>query len=250
MKQVLESTLKNIFGRVGLSIAWKETAERNAFPKAIDMQQRLIAGLTDKPVILDVGAHEGRVSLEYLKTFPGASIYALEPAPEAFGLLQQNTATQPQIKSFQLGLSDKSGSEKFYVNDFDMTSSLFLTSLTDDKVWEKQLYHTRQEIKADFLTLDDFLQQQKLESIDLMKLDVQGAEHLVLEGGRTAISQGKIKYLFMEVMTIESYQGQLPWYKLLEKCYDLGFTLFSFYEASYTDEGQIRQMDALLQYSR
>lgn len=250
MKELLESSIKAIFGRIGLNITWKETASRNVFPKAMDMQQRLVTALTSNPVILDVGAHEGRVSLEYLKAFPGATIYALEPAPEVFGLLQQNTAAYPQIKSFQLGLSDQSGSNKFYVNDFDMTSSLLPTSLTDDSVWDASLYQTRSEVQADFLTLDDFLQQESLQRIDLMKLDVQGAEHLVLEGGRKAITAGKIRYVFMEVMTIESYQGQLPWYKLLEQWYEAGFTLFSFYEASYTDEGQIRQVDALLKYSR
>jgi hypothetical protein len=63
------------------------------------------------------------------------------------------------------------------------------------------------------ITLDDFCEQEKIEKIDLMWLDMQGAEPSVLKNSITTLS--KTRYLYTEVSLIETYENVLlyPQYK-------------------------------------
>lgn len=78
-------------------------------------------------------------------------------------------------------------------------------------------------------TLDEIFRRENLEKIDLLWVDIQGAENLMIAGGQMALS--RTRFLFIEAETEELYEGEalkpdlialLPGWTLLE---DFGFNL-------------------------
>jgi FkbM family methyltransferase len=144
-----------------------------------------------EPVIFDVGAHRGE-SADYLKPlFPKASIYSFEPDSESFAVL--SAAAVEGVTYFNIAFSDADGTVSFYRNKISHTNSLFKVNLNSkDAIGiakattendSKYFNGFNEEIKVAAVRLDSFAKQYSIDLIDLLKIDVQGAECRVLTGG-------------------------------------------------------------------
>ena len=49
------------------------------------------------------------------------------------------------------------------------------------------------------ITLDSFVKKNKIKSIDLLKVDIEGSEHLMLQGARKTLKKNKIKTILIEI---------------------------------------------------
>ena len=49
------------------------------------------------------------------------------------------------------------------------------------------------------ITLDSFVKKYKIKSIDLLKVDIEGSEHLMLQGARKTLKKNKIKIILIEI---------------------------------------------------
>lgn len=206
--------------------------------------QRLLAGI-EKPVIFDVGAHHGYVSLTFRQLFPSATIYAFEPFPESFKRLKANTASDPKIHAFNYGLSDQEGMQPFYSNQSSATNSLLSTDASGKDTWGAGLLETRRRISAPFKTLDSVMDSLEIPGIDLLKLDVQGAEHLVMSGASATLDRGHIRLIYTEIITQPTYANQKRFDEALAVFYRANFDLYHLYNMSLTREGRLRQVDAI-----
>ena len=206
--------------------------------------QRLLIG-TGEPIIFDVGAHHGHVSLEFRRRFPGSTIYAFEPFKGSFEKLQHNTASDPGIHAFNFGLSDQQGTLSFHSNPNSATNSLLSTDLRGSKTWEPGLLETEEVVQAQFKTVDQVLLDLGIPRLDILKLDVQGAEHLVIKGASSACQERKIRIAYSEVITQPTYEDQKRLDQALAVFYDNGFDLFNIYNMNLADDGRLRQIDAI-----
>ncbi len=138
----------------------------------------------------DVGAHIGYSSLVVSKLAAGkAKIAAFEPNEfnrERLNLhIQENGKIGSAISVYPIALSDKNGNQEFvFTNNVDgwTSSGSFLAAAhtrLDHDVYEKELGFKRALVPT--MTLDAFAQKEKL-TPDVIKIDVEGAEHLVLQG--------------------------------------------------------------------
>lgn len=125
--------------------------------------------LREYPTIVDLGSEIG-LSVTYFKTiYPNAHILAFEPDPASFALLDQNIKVNRMgnVIAYNYALSNKVGTLPFYV-DKNVEGSLTMS-----------LYPTRQQKKIAVLVkrLSSFLTKR----IDLLKMDIEGAELSVLK---------------------------------------------------------------------
>ncbi len=100
------------------------------------------------------------------------------------------------------------------------TSSLLPFSDEAKKVWKLNQLKNIDIITCNFDTLDNFCNEMNIDFIDFMKIDVQGAEYLVLEGAEKLLSKKAIKNIQLEVIVGDTYLGQkgIGYYiNLLEK---------------------------------
>jgi len=143
-------------------------------------------------VFFDVGSNIGYYSIMAGRTNPSLLIYAFDPSPGPFQFLSDNVKLN-QLKNvfpFQMALSNENGSFSFQVAINPKYTYLKYNSLGGGG----HLAGLRPDaspvlvtVKAQ--TLDNFVSENNITGLDLVKLDVEEAEHLVLEGGAETLKK-------------------------------------------------------------
>jgi FkbM family methyltransferase len=184
----------------------------------------------DDAVIFDVGASTGTVAKTYRQLFPRARIHCFEPFPGSFEILQRNTAGDSLIALHKCAVSDRSGVATLNANAAPATSSLLETDNHASAYWtDESLFVTTERIEVETVTLDAFCEAQKIPLIDILKLDVQGAEIAILTGAERLLSENLISCIFTEITLVPRYRGQAKFHELLALLDRFGYQLFDFY---------------------
>jgi FkbM family methyltransferase len=120
-------------------------------------------------IIVDAGANIGLASLYFSQQFPQAVIYSLEPDPDNFQMLSRHAQQYPQWKTFQLAL-------------WDQCTSLAFTN-TQAEAWSKQVGQSAKasDSLVPAMDLTSFMLNNGIEVIDLLKIDIEGAEFEVFQ---------------------------------------------------------------------
>ena len=181
---------------------------RNPFVNPQRLQRHLIT--RDDAVVFDIGAHVGQTSLAYRAMFPQASIHAFEPFPASLARLEQALAHDPRVQIHALALSNQATEQTLFANAVESTNSLMPISEGADEHWGEGRLKAAQPITVKTETLDGFCQRQGIDRIDIMKIDVQGAEYQVLEGASDLLARQAIGLLQFEFILADTYRGQRP----------------------------------------
>jgi FkbM family methyltransferase len=205
--------------------------------------QRLLLGIKE-PIIFDVGAHHGHVSRLFRSLFPASTVYSFEPFQDSFEQLKMNTASDPRIKVFNFGLADRNRTQSFNSNLSSATNSLLVTDELGSLTWGSGLLETQTIVQAEFKTIDSVLEAMQIPRIDILKLDVQGAEPLVMAGACSACRTGTIGLVYSEIIIQPTYKEQKRFDESLAAFYGNGFDLYNIYNMCYTAEGRLCQVDA------
>jgi len=213
-----------------------------------EIQSRLIDDRNKELVIFDVGAHIGEVALKYKSIFPNSLIYCFEPFIESFEKLKINCLENSEFKIYNLGLGDCSGYSSFFSNVYSPTNSLLKPNSEANKVWGDNLLDVKSNVEVELITLDEFVEINKIESIDILKLDVQGAEYKVLNGANKCFKNGLVKMIYSEIILSNTYEDQLRFHESLKLFKEMGFELFGLYNLSFSKDGKLRQVDALFKF--
>jgi FkbM family methyltransferase len=160
--------------------------------------------------MLDIGAHVGYYSCRYAKLLKkDGRIFAFEPHPRTFATLQHNVRRLPQVTAVQLALAEQEGTAELH--DYLMMSasgSLHYdesmaalqkaqTQQTDIAPRIGQTF-TAQAFTVRTTPVDDFLAAQNIAQVDLIKMDVEGAEIGALRGMKRTIANSPNLVLVME----------------------------------------------------
>jgi FkbM family methyltransferase len=137
------------------------------------------------PVFLDIGANIGLFSLPLAHRQPGTRVFGFEPHPSNAKCFRESI----RINAFKnVGLTEAAlGNATGKVSLFlDETDSGGHTTVAEN------LWNNRAETRGltvESILLDDFVRQNQIENIDVIKMDVQGAEDEVLKGGAQALKK-------------------------------------------------------------
>jgi FkbM family methyltransferase len=201
----------------------------------------------DDPVIIDVGANVGDTVTWFLEAFPKARIWAVEPHPDTFGRLQRRLAGMSQVRAKSLALSSRSGSATMYSYTNSAINALSPVTTGALQLMEGQIVAT-QEVVTPVQTLPEFIAQEQLDRIDILKLDTQGHEEEILGAALTELSSGKIKFVLSELIFCPLYERQSSAGKLIALLEGCGFKLFDFYDFVYDPDQGLKWGDALFEY--
>lgn len=170
------------------------TNYQNYFTGELSMLKRLKKSGTKLENVFDVGANVGDYSLNIQGLFPSAKIFAFEPVAETYSILQKK-CKKTKIKTYNLGLGEKNGESKIFYDGGGgclKTASIFGEV---EKKLKKSVIHSE---KIKMVTIDSFVNKNKIEKIDFLKIDVEGNELSVLNGARKMISDKKISIIQFE----------------------------------------------------
>jgi FkbM family methyltransferase len=196
--------------------------------------------IQDVRVILEVGARDCAETLDFHRVFPDAAIYTFECNPATLPACRRAIEGKSAIHLIEKAVTDRDGQVTFFPIDQEKTitgvpdgnpgaSSLLLAS--PDYPEERYI---QREITVEATTLKTFLVQYDIRHVDLLWMDIQGAELLALRGMQDRVKDLKIIHLEVEFFKI--YQGQplFPeiWAYLTDKGFAfLGFTVYSKFSA-------------------
>jgi FkbM family methyltransferase len=196
-----------------------------------DDDQKLV--IPDAKIIFDVGANIGQSAKSYRRLFPEAEIWSFEPFPASFDSLCRSISDQ-RFHPEPLALSDRIAGASLNIGAVSFTNSLLRRETDTGKTIE---------IKTD--TLDHFCTERGITNIDILKVDVEGAEDRVFRGARGLFSLRAIRSVFVEVYFNAVYEGMPLFWDLQAQLSDLGFSLFGLYSMIPTRNGALSFANAL-----
>jgi len=171
----------------------------------------------ENPTILEIGCANGQDSRDFLNTFSDIKIYCFEPEPKNIKIVKE-TINDQRHYLFEGVVSDIDGELEFNrsrVDDPDVLS--FSGSIKKPKehlnTWPSIKFD--QVIKVPSVTLDTFCKNKKINFIDFIWADVQGAEENIIKGGKNTFMD-KVKYFYTEYSNVEYYEGQANLEKILQ----------------------------------
>ncbi len=158
----------------------------------------------DTEVFLDIGANIGYYSLLASALKPQMKVISFEPAPAVFAYLKDNQELNgfDHMKPEQLAMSDQDGHLEFFISKNPKYVGIADHHLTSTGSFDKvQADRTSilESVKVQTTTLDNYVQKQKLDKIDLIKLDTEATEHLVLAGAQHVLKNHRPVF-FCEVL--------------------------------------------------
>lgn len=166
----------------------------------------------DIKTILDIGSRDGCQSLELNRWFPHAKIYAFEPVKENYQFSAKNVEHINNIKVYPYAINSYNGKTKFYEVYNGNVGASSLLQTTDH--WISSQW-AQKETEVDCIVLSDWLIDNKIDSIDLIWMDVQGAENIVLDSLKDYLNN--VKIIATEVGIVNLYHGSTSKQELDEK---------------------------------
>jgi len=167
------------------------------------------------PLIIDVGSHKGEYINNLIKNFKFKKIYAFEPSPKNFDQLKKIFQDKDNIELLNVGIGEKN--EKRILNQNIESSSSSINQLNKDSKYFKKKYlflnlfqkkEISYPINIKLINLSNFINQKKINHIDLLKIDTEGYEFSVLKGLRDEIKKIKVIHLehHFDDMIIKNYK--------------------------------------------
>ena len=164
-------------------------------------------------VFLDIGANVGLFTLAVAKRNPTIETYSFEPSETTYSMLKDNISLNhiENVLPFQVALSDRAGEGNLKINANlkEGLNTLGRPTHSDSHVIAHQTVSVN--------TLDQFMGQQKIFGVDLLKVDVGGAELLVFNGAKNLLKRPDAPIILFESYSwktagFDCHPVEIMWY--------------------------------------
>ncbi len=163
-----------------LALSGFESFETSVFAQALE------PGMT----VLDIGAHIGYYALlAATKVGPNGRVIAYEPEPSNFALLSKNISVNnlKNVTPVNAAAADKAGTREFFIEKYNKGHHSFGKTGT-----------AARSIKVRTEIPDDTLKAKGIQKIDVIKIDIEGAEPIALRGLANTIAENPDILIFTE----------------------------------------------------
>jgi FkbM family methyltransferase len=201
--------------------------------------------VTGPAVVFDVGANVGYETAAYHQAWPATRIWAIEPTPATYADLTRNVGSMPGVTCIQAAASDRDGEAEFRVDPATHrggSNSLLAHTEHFELQAPREGYRT---VRVPTMRLDTLCARAGIERISLLKLDVEGAELMALEGARRMLGESRIDAVLAEVRVRAAFEGQPLLQHLLAFMGGLDYVAFAIYPFAETRIGQALFGDVL-----
>src|SRR5262245_28452347 len=175
--------LAHVSGRAPGRLTWRSAARaaqrQFGWPAILEelCEHAFIDVFGDAPVVLDLGANQGEFSRLMLARFPRARVILVEANPELVDRLKARFAgTTATVVHAAIG-GTSGASVEFYLSDQSMASSI-----SKDLSAVHGLRDAGTPVMVPMTTLRELMNRFALDRVDLVKMDIEGAEFDVIEG--------------------------------------------------------------------
>ncbi|MES2377394.1 MAG: FkbM family methyltransferase [Bacteroidota bacterium] len=191
----------------------------------------------------DIGASIGDFSKAICVEYEIKKGILIEPVTKLIPILQSIFPDKTKFHIINAAVADEIAETNFYFNeDADFVSSLLRIDNKGDG-FASLNFADPVSVNIQALTLDHIFKELQLDVIDLIKIDVQGAEHLVLHGGIETLKKTKLVYTEFSFRPL--YERSSTFFDLYSIFYQNDFILVNVSRGYATPDGELLQGDAL-----
>ncbi len=224
MKQFIQKMF-NFFGLKLMKIQSTDATNIN------DITKTLIT--RSDPVIFDVGANKGQSIKRYKKLFQNPIIHSFEPNKTEVDILKQKYRDDKNLHLNNIAVGDKKGDLEFKINAISGHSS-FKNLIPNTTLLKKrsnlinvdEKNYTIKKVNSKITTLDDYVNENNISNIDILKIDTQGFEDKVLLGAQKLLRDNRIKFIQLELIFSEIYEDPLQIYDVEKTLIPNNYKLF------------------------
>lgn len=184
--------------------------------------------------IVDIGAHVGYFTRLFSKrTGRGGRVYACEPDPSNFALLEKNTKHRKNIKVFQLAIGDHAGAIDFFHSELKtgchstIPSSFRPTKLTVSSI-----------------TLDQLCEKERISRVDMIKMDIEGGEVAALRGMTETLKANPHIQIITEFNPECFREAQIEPISFIKQLFELGFIIYAIRPSGKLDLIKVDQTES------
>jgi FkbM family methyltransferase len=225
------SALRKRFGPFRMS-------KSQLFCYEVSFLERLIrTGYRPSGAVFDIGASTGIWSEVIGTVLPDVEYELFEPLAIHAGYASDVHARLERLGNLRLhtvALGDRNGEQTIFV-----ARDMYGSSLRD----RGDIPEVEDRITVPVVRLDDFAAQKSLPPASIIKIDCQGAENAIIEGGIGVISKADI--LFIETWLKRGYGPDTPLLtEIIAMLQPLSFSLVEFGERFYDEQHRLYSVDA------
>ena len=198
-----------------------------------------------QPVVFDVGAYIGDTIEQFKSSFPESYIHAFEPFDESFSVLKNRFQKTDKLFFNNVAVKNHSSlNANMYITQNKGSSSLLEPTKDANEFWEGNPLSTQKEVKVETTTIDNYCQKHNIETIDILKIDVQGSELKVLQGASLMLQKRRVKLIFTEISIAPNYKGQSEIDQVIKFLRENKYKIFNFFKMKHK-QGKLIECDVL-----
>ena len=215
----------------------------------------LIYHLQPNPkIIFEVGSSNGRYTTLLGEIFSSASIHCFEANKEWQRDWSNELSKKPKeicsrTKITWKGIGEREGNYTYYLNKEKDTNSLFRPKNKVDPSIDAYLENVK-KISIPVITIDDYAINNDIDKIDILKMDIQGAELIALKGAKNLLDKKSIKLIYLEVSFIPQYDNSPLFSDIDIYLRSFEYKFYGIYNLTYSSESKLFYGDALYIASR
>jgi FkbM family methyltransferase len=191
----------------------------------------------------DVGASIGKFSKSICSEYTIKKCILIEPVSKLIPILEEEFPDKERFHIINAAIADTITEKDFYFNeDADFVSSLLRID-NKGEAFESLNFADPILTTIQTLTLDFITAKEQLTHIDLLKIDVQGAEHLVLSGATETLKKTRLVYTEFSFKPL--YKNSSTLFDLYKILYENNFMLVDLSNGYAAPYGELLQGDAV-----
>lgn len=197
--------------------------------------------------LIDAGASAGSFTEAFLQVHRPSRVVLVEALPEMAAGLRLRYGGRAGFSVVSAALSETNGEADFEINRSRDSSSLLAINPRNDHWFGLDLKVAR-TVRVPTTTLRQLLEEQQLDGVDLLKLDLQGAERLVLTGSEEVLP--RIRVIYTEVFFEPLYAGAWLFWEMNEFLSARGFKLCGISNVAHGVDGDLLQANAIFRQTQ
>ena len=205
----------------------------------IRLAKYLLNTLKRGDTFFDIGAHFGYFSLLGAEIVGiEGKVFSFEASKSTFRILSDNINSYSNIEIYNQAVSDKKSKLSFYEFPalYSEYNSIEITQFENTDWYSK---NQPQEIKVEAISLSDFVEAKRVNP-EVIKIDVEGAEYLVIEGAKELLKNQSPKIILEFLNSTRKNEAHLKAQRLLEL---LGYAAFFI-----NKEGRLKRCENIEEY--
>ncbi len=194
----------------------------------VKLTKFFIKNFKENDIFYDIGANYGYytyLALEFCK-----EVHSFEPLSEIFYYLKLNLENEKRSFLNNVALSNENGEVTIHKSKYGLGGSTIITDVYENS---KNSFSGEEKVKT--ITLDDYLKNHTPPTI--IKIDVEGAENLVLEGGNNLLKN------YTPVIAMEVWKNSENHRQAIELLKNFGYQA---YEIDFDGEIKLTSDEILL----